>query len=148
MADEFTRGAEVDNADRADGGDEESLVLTQQSHAKSDGNDEDSPFGDLKSNKGRDHATYTDCHFELVRPFHAVGPFFQLDGFLCSDLWPPLGEESRDDVEDDLGAADERESHAEAEDAAGVGDELGGRRLDLPQVAAGVRVLRWITIDY
>ena len=59
MADEFTRGAEFDNAGRADGGDEESLVLTQQSHAKSEGPDEDNAFGDLKSNKGRDHATYT-----------------------------------------------------------------------------------------
>ena len=51
-------------------------------------------------------------------------------------------------MEDDLGAADEREPHAEAEDAARVGDELGRRRLDLPQVAAGVRVLLRIKIDH
>ena len=51
-------------------------------------------------------------------------------------------------MEDDLGAADEREPHAEAEDAARVGDELGRRRLDLSQVAAGVRVLRRIKIDH
>ena len=77
-----------------------------------------------------------------MRPFRAVGPFFQLHGFsISSGRRPPLAEESCDDVEDDLGAADEREPHAEAEDAARVGDELGRRRLDLPQVAAGVWIL-------
>ena len=45
-------------------------------------------------------------------------------------------------MEDDLGAADEREAHAEPEDAAGVGDKLGGRRLHLSQIASGVRILR------
>ena len=45
-------------------------------------------------------------------------------------------------MEDDLGAADEREPHAEPEDAARVGDELRLGGLDLAQVASGVRVLQ------
>ena len=41
----------MDNAGRADGGDEESFVVTQQSHSKPEGNDVDKSFDDLKSKK-------------------------------------------------------------------------------------------------
>ena len=41
----------MDNAGRADGGDEESFVVTQQSHAKPEGNDVDNASEDLKSKK-------------------------------------------------------------------------------------------------
>ena len=53
----------------------------------------------------------------------------------------PGTDDAGETVEDDLGEGDEAEPHAEAEDAAGVGDELGLGRLHVLQEAFGVGIL-------